>query len=448
MNRPEPWAAVVAETVWHLHHLIRIDTTNPPGGETAACRYLAAVLQEEGIASTIIEPAVGRASLVARLRGDGTAGPLLLLSHLDVVPAEPGHWSVPPFSGAVKNGFVWGRGAVDTKNLTAWELVCFLQLSRRSAELKRDIILAATADEEIDGELGVGWLVTHRPELLDAECGINEGGGYDLVVGERQFFTCQTAEKGVCRLELRARGQAGHGAVPHDDNAIGRLAASVARITRTLLPPHRTSTASGLVSALGTALDPAAQDSLWRIWDEDGWPRVAQLPFEQHLLRQLRSIVRNTATPTMLRAGSAINVIPSDAFAWLDGRTLPGFTPEELIAELHTLLDPGIQVEIVSANASRETAAQGPLFEAMRSAVARHARGAELVPFMSPGATDSRWLRERGVHMFGFKPVRHEPGAETTLLMHNHDERISVDNVEFGLAVLWDVISEVALRSA
>jgi len=398
LNAPRSdWGALTAEAIDHLRRLIQIDTTNPPGNEVEACRYLADVLSRDGIQATILESGPGRGNLVARLRGDGSKRPLLLLSHLDVVPAEPSYWHADPFGAAIKDEFIWGRGSVDTKNLTAWQLVCMLELRRTGAYLKRDVILVGTADEEAGGVHGAGWLVANHPDLLDAEYGLNEGGGYDMVVGGKRFFTCQTSEKELCWLILRAEGSAGHAAVPHRDNAVVHLAEAVARLGIADLPPHRTTTTDSFVDALGSAMLPAERSSLQQIWQPDGWSHVERLPLDAAVLRQLRSTVRNTATPTILQAGSAVNVIPTQAVARVDGRILPGQTPEGFAAEVQAVVGDRVHVEIAdTSHPTQESSPRGPFVDAVRAAIARHEPAAEVVPLMSLGATDSRYLRRRG----------------------------------------------------
>ncbi len=358
---------------------------------------------------------------------------------------SPPQWNKgsPGFPGEDGPGAAVAHGTVDTKSLTAWALTCCLLLRRHGLRMKRDLIFAATADEEVDGELGLGWLVANRPDLLlDAEFGINEGGGYELQVAGRRFFTYQTSEKSVCRLQLHAIGEAGHGAVPHDDNAVVHLTSAVSRMTARLLPPRRTPTVEALVATLSRAMSDAGLPALDGIWEADGWSSSRLAHLDRSLLGQLDCMVRDTVAPTRLQAGSATNVIPSEAFAWIDGRLLPGRTPEAFVADLRTIVGERVAVEVVESNTSIESPTSGPLVEMMRAAVQRHVPGAELVPLMSLGATDSRYLRERGIPMYGFKPMQYEAGAEPTRLMHNHDERISVANVEFGLQVLWDVVTQ------
>ncbi|MDE3090281.1 MAG: M20/M25/M40 family metallo-hydrolase, partial [Chloroflexota bacterium] len=224
--------AIRDEATRYLQDLIRIDTTNPPGNETKAAEYLAAVFKREGIEPTILESAPGRGNLVARLKGDGRAAPLLLMVHIDVVPAEADQWTHPPFGGDIADGYLWGRGTLDTKELAAMELMAMLLLKRDTARkpLARDIIFMANADEEAGGRLGAGWMVKEHPDLIRAEYAINAGGGFGLDILGQRFFTCQVAEKGTARFAMRTRGRPGHGSQPHRDNSVLKLADAIQRI--------------------------------------------------------------------------------------------------------------------------------------------------------------------------------------------------------------------------
>src|SRR5438876_309204 len=241
-NLTPNWQTLNEECIRHLQALIRLDTSNPPGIEIIAARYIQQQLEAEGIPCEIAESAPGRANLRAVLRGDGTARPLLLMSHLDVVPAEPEFWTHPPFSGEIVDGYVWGRGATDMKQWTAWHLSIFLSLARAGVPLKRDIVLLCTADEEDGSYMGIGWLAKHLPHWLDAEYGLSEGGGGEIQAGGRTFFPCRVAEKGVCRFHLRAHGSPGHASRPHRDNAIVKLGAALEHIGSNDLPLHATDT--------------------------------------------------------------------------------------------------------------------------------------------------------------------------------------------------------------
>ena len=238
---PIDWPAAAAETIRHLQALLRLDTTNPPGRELIAAEYLAAVLQGEGIEPRVFESTPGRASVIARLRGSGEAPPLLLYSHTDVVPAEPAYWTHPPFAGEIADGYVWGRGAVDMKNTVAQQLMVLLTLKRQGAPLRRDVIFAATADEEVGGRNGFGmsWLVLHHPDLLRAEFALSEVGGYNIEFAGRRVYLIQVAEKGVCWVKVRAHGRPGHAAQPHGDNAVLHLARGLTQLAADGLPYRR-----------------------------------------------------------------------------------------------------------------------------------------------------------------------------------------------------------------
>ena len=425
----------------YLRDLVRINTTNPPGNEKAAADYIANVLQAEGIESKILESAPGRASVVARLRGDGSQRPLLLLSHLDVVPADPSEWDQPPFEANVVDGYMYGRGTTDTKNLTAIELALVVTLKREGAPLKRDIILAGTADEEAGGEMGMDWLLQHHAAEFEAEYCINEGGGDGVKLGERWFYTCQTGEKGVCWMKVTAHGTPGHGSMPRSDNAVVRLCAAVARAGAAKLPLRKTQTVERLVEAvaavvpraLGDAVrgvfDPATEESALRLMD--GMPAVQSL---------LRATLHDTISPTMLEAGSKANVIPGTATATLDGRIMPGQTPDAFLAEVQELLGPDVKAELLVRSTGYESEPGSPLFDLMAQVLRERDPGSVLAPFLVPGATDGRMLAARGVKVYGFCPTKDEPGWQALEMAHAKNERISLANLSFASAVLYDIV--------
>jgi len=432
------------EAVRHLQNLVRINTTNPPGNETAAAQYLDGALRAEGYTPLMLESAPGRGDLIARFRGDGSLPPLLLFGHTDVVPAEPEHWTHPPFGGELADGFVWGRGVLDMKAMVTMELMTMLLLARHQARLKRDVIFAATADEEYEGKYGLGWLVREHPDLIRAEWGLSEFGGYSMTVGGRRIYPCQTAEKGVCWLKLIARGKPGHGAVPHDDNAVSKLTRTVDRVAHTRLPLHITPVASRYIRGVARAMG--------------GWQRIALLGLlspithdwalrqletrHQEQARPLAALFHNTATPTQLTAGNAPNVIPSTAEAILDGRLLPGFNRDSFLAELRPLLGPEIAFEVIEYGGPLEMPIDTPLFEAMTAGLRRHDPDAVVLPCMLAGATDAKFAAKLGIKSYGFSPLKLEPGEPFGELIHGHDERVSVNALGFGVQVLYEVVRD------
>jgi len=427
-----------------LRRLIRFDTTNPPGNELPAAEYVASILQQEGIEPVVLQSAPGRGNVLARLCGNGSARPLLLMSHIDVVPADPHEWDRPPFSAEVADGYVWGRGAVDTKQLTAMQLATMLTLKRENIPLKRDIVLAATADEEAGGVQGMGWLAQHHAEWFDCEYALNEGGGFGLDIWGQRFYVCQTGEKGVCWMKLTAHGKPGHGSIPHSDNAVAKLSAALARLSQAHLPQHRTNTVERLVRSVAAsqpfpvswllplALHPALEEPVLRYFEK-----------QSELVAVLRATLHNTVSPTMLQAGQKINIIPGEATAALDGRLMPGQQPEDLLREIRPHIGDEIEVEVVGRSLGYESEPASRLFDLIGDVLGQHDPGSNLVPYLVPGATDGRFLAERGVKVYGFSPARPEPDWPVLELAHGRNERISLDNMEFGTHVLYDIVRRI-----
>ena len=260
------WPEAAAETIRHLKALLRLDTTNPPGNEIIAAEYLAGVLRAEGFEPIVLESAPGRGNMIVRLKGSGEAPPLLLYSHTDVVPAEAVHWTHPPFAAEDADGYVYGRGAADMKDTVAEQLMVMLLLKRSGVPLRRDVIFAATADEEIGGQngYGVSWLARHHLDLIRAEFGLSEIGGYNLNYAGKQVYLIQVAEKGVCWLKVRATGKPGHGSIPHDDNAVLHLARALNRLAGEGLPYHLTDPAAGFLDAVAKAVGSSPMAPLLR----------------------------------------------------------------------------------------------------------------------------------------------------------------------------------------
>jgi acetylornithine deacetylase/succinyl-diaminopimelate desuccinylase-like protein len=435
------WDAIRNEATQYLQDLIRIDTTNPPGNETKAAEYLASVLQREGIEPTILESVPGRGNLVARLKGDGRAAPFLMMAHLDVVPAEADKWTHPPFSGSIADGFLWGRGALDTKELVAMELIALLLLKRAGKSLARDIIFMANADEEAGGRMGAGWMVQQHPDLIRAEYAINEGGGFGLEILGQRFFTCQTAEKGTARFVMRARGKPGHGSLMSRDNAVLKLADAIHKISPAEMPMHLTPTVKFFLEGVAAKLGKPFEIGLRAILDpKKHRAAMNALPLDEGLRTMIHAMLHNTVTPTMLNAGAKINVIPSVAEARCDARVLPGQTARDLLGELRAVIGDEIEIEFLDDTPALESNHRTPLFDAITRVMARHAPHAPVLPYLVVGATDARHIRKLGTQVYGFAPMFAPPSELDRV--HGHDERISIDNLAFGTRVLYEVVSE------
>ncbi len=437
------WNLVRDEATRYLQDLIRIDTTNPPGNEIKAAEYLAGVLKREGIEPTILESAPGRGNLVARLKGDGRAAPLLLMVHIDVVPAEADQWTHPPFGGDIADGFLWGRGTLDTKELAAMELMVLLMFKRDAARkpLARDIIFMANADEEAGGRLGAGWMVKEHPDLIRAEYAINEGGGFGLDILGQRFFTCQVAEKGTARFAMRTRGRPGHGSQPHRDSSVLKLADAIQKIGAAEFPHHATATVKLFIESVAAKLGKPYERDLLALLDAKKYRAMMErLPLDEGMRSMFYAMLHNTVTPTMLHAGSKVNVIPSVAEAKCDARVLPGQSSHDLLHELRAVIGNDVEIEFMDDTPALESAYQTPLFDTIARVMARHQPKAPVLPYLVVGATDARHVCKLGTHVYGFSPML-APTSELDRV-HGHDERISIDNLAFGTRVLYEVVNE------
>lgn len=433
------------ECVRHLQALIRLDTSNPPGNEIIAVEYIRQQLAEAGVESEVVESEPGRANLRAVLKGDGSERPLLLMSHTDVVPVEPEFWTQQaPFSGEIDGGYVWGRGAVDMKQWVAWHLTIFLDLARRGVPLKRDIVLLCTADEEDGSYKGMRWIAENMPEWLDGEYGLSEGGGGEMQVKGRSFFPCRVAEKGACRFRLHAQGSPGHASRPHNDNAIVKLGVALGKLGSYQMPIQPSDIVRGMLERIFED-EPRAEDKVNDLLND--WTFEVALensPFSPATRLTLNAQLRNTAAPTILhQAGSRINVIPSTAEADVDGRVLPGVSMEEFAQQVVEIVGPDVEVEVYEYWPGSASSFDTDLFRVMQN-VTKELTGATLVPFMATGASDGRFAEPLGVDVYGFGLMRDEPGAAPSALMHAHDERISLANVQLGLRALYETVVRIA----
>lgn len=435
------WTAIRDQVTKLLRDLIRFNTTNPPGNELACVEYIAASLRQEGIEPVVLESAPGRGNVVARLKGDGSLPPLLLMGHVDVVPAEADKWKHPPFSGDLVDGVVWGRGATDMKNMVAFELMTFLLLKRNGVPLKRDVIFMATADEETGGRMGAAWMVQNHPDLIQAEYAINEGGATSIVIGDTVFFVCSTAEKGSARFTLRAHGQPGHASLPHKQHAILTLSKALVKLIETPLPLHVTPSARAHIEALARGVrEPLRRDLLGLLDEATHADCLASLPVPDPTKRRLSASLHNTAVPTILRAGNKINVIPAEADCQVDCRILPGTTLESLEEELRAVVGHDVEIEFGPVAPPLECDPDSPLFETIREVIAERENGAIVVPGLITGGTDAKSISKLGTKVLGFVPLRYE-GPALTGLAHSHNERVSVANLEFGTRTLYETVT-------
>jgi acetylornithine deacetylase/succinyl-diaminopimelate desuccinylase-like protein len=444
------WEREGEDAVELLRALVRFDTSNPPGDEAECINFLAERLRQAGLEPELVEPAPRRANLVARLpaRDGGVLPPLLLNGHVDVVAAEAARWRHPPFAGEVHDGAVWGRGTVDMKQMVAMSATVLGLLARLGAPLRRDLLLAAVADEEAGCAMGSAYLVDHHPDKVRAGFALGEVGGFTLNLGRRPVYPVQVAEKGVCWLRARTRGATGHGSLPRADNAVVRLAEAVTRASRRL-PLHPSPEVRRFVAALADSQPRPARDLLPLLLR----PRLSNLVLDRMVreptaARGLNAVLRNTVSPTILRAGYKTNVIPGEAVAELDGRIAVGSSEQELLAELAALLGPDVELEVLRSIPPTVAPPDTELFEVIGAVVAEQHPGAVAVPSVTPGFTDAKYWSQLGATCYGFSPVRLEPSDGTFAdLFHGDDEHVPVAGFKAGLRMLADVVARFCLAS-
>jgi acetylornithine deacetylase/succinyl-diaminopimelate desuccinylase-like protein len=421
--------------------LLRIDTTNPPGNELRAAQLLAEELHAAGLEPTVMESAPTRGNVVARLRGTGQMPPLLLTAHLDVVEAEPSAWSHPPFCGEVHDGCLWGRGAIDMKNMAAMSVAILARLARERVKPDRDLIFAGVADEEAGCRHGSLWLCEHHPELVRSEFAIGEGGGFNLQVAGKTFFTVQVAEKGVCWVRATARGEPGHGSMPREDSAVLVLSEAIARLGREGLPLHSSAPVRAFVRSLASHLPAPLRPLIRMLGSPTMGPAVLNLLPDPSIRRAFRALLGNTASPTVIRAGNKINVIPGHAVAEIDGRVLPGQSREDFMRELRAVLGEDVELEVIHSLPPTVTEPkESSLYSIIDAVMAERAPEAPIIPFVLQGFTDAKAFTSLGAKWYGFAPVRLPPGLRFADMFHGHDERIPVEGLAWGTETLMEVV--------
>lgn len=429
------------EAIGLLQDYLRIDTTNPPGRELAAARFLAGILEREGIPCTIHESGPERANLVARFEGTGEKRPIMLLNHMDVVGVEPDKWSVDPFAGELRDGCIWGRGVLDMKGMGIQQLMALINLKRAGRRLSRDIIFVAVADEEQGGGYGARWMVEHHAAELDCEYIINEGsfGIGDIKGLKAPLFPCSSAEKGPLWLHIRCDGQSGHGSMPPAtaDHATHKLLAGLDRLQRRRKRLVLNPEVQALAAAVGDHLPVPGLGWFCRHLDHPlVWPWASRLFFRSP---QAAAMVCNTQSINVLRAGSKDNVVPSEAEAVVDFRLLPGVDPEVFLTRIRRILRiKGAHLETSLKDAASRSTTDTELWDVMDKVIKRHYPGAIFTPSLSSGFTDSRFFRNLGATAYGLMPVLIAPELISTV--HGHDERVEIKTYLEGIDILTEVL--------
>jgi acetylornithine deacetylase/succinyl-diaminopimelate desuccinylase-like protein len=441
------WARATAEAIEHLQRFLRVDTVNPPGNEMRLAVVIDGILGDAGIERTLLEPAPGRAALVARLRGTGVGGPLMLLAHLDVVGVEVSKWSCDPFGGIVRDGYVYGRGAIDDKGMLALNLQALLMLKRHVVDaggtLTRDVIFVATSDEEAGGRWGIDWLATHHPELVRAEFALNEGGRIRIVRGRRLYAAVQCAEKVPHILSVSASGPGGHAAVPRPDNPVVRLGRALAAIGAHREPVRVLPTTRRFFGGLAAVWPDARERRAMADVASGSAVRIARGARVLAATPVFDAVLRNGISPTMLRGGVRANVIPAEVSATLNVRTLPGQSVEALARRLRRAVgDRAVTIEVSAhGHDAPPSDVRSPMFAAIAESIESLDPRTAVVPYLSTGATDSARLRRMGVKAYGLLPFPLDQGDEER--MHAHDERVSVESLAYGVRLVYGVVGRM-----
>ena len=426
------------ETITLCQEMIRIPSVNHgegQGDEKAMAEYVASKLAEVGIKSELIETAPNRVNVVAKVEGADQNRPgLVLHGHIDVVPANAADWSVDPFSGVIKDGFIWGRGAVDMKDMDAMILATVRMWQRIGYKPPRNILLVFFADEEAGSNYGSRWLVKHRPEIFDGYSeAVSEVGGFSVTItGEHRLYLIEAAQKGIQWMRLTAKGSAGHGSFINQDNAVTKVADAVSRIGKYEWPQLETKTSSfffrKIAELTGDKYDPKNVK-----------------PLLHHLgdaVKMLGATISNTANPTMLEAGYKVNVIPQSASAMIDGRFLPGHE-NQLQETIKKLAGDEIEIEILTRDIALEVEFAGPLVKAMCDAISGEDSAGIPVPYLMSGGTDNKALHDLGIVGYGFSPLKLPEDLDFFALFHGVDERVPIEGLKFGVRVLYEFLENV-----
>jgi acetylornithine deacetylase/succinyl-diaminopimelate desuccinylase-like protein len=435
------WDQLLEEATHHLQAYLRIKTVNPPGDEVDGAKFFKINFDAESIPCQLFEPSPGRGNLLATLKGSEKKRPILLLNHIDVVPAEKERWEVDPFEGIIKDGYFYGRGALDNKSMGIVEMMVLLILKREKISLARDILFLATADEETGGRWGVQWAMENVPPLRESEYALNEGGYIILnEAGAPDRYEISNGQKVIFQLKLKAEGTSGHASMPHPDNPNVKLVHALEAVTKWETPYN----ILPMVKEFFLKMAPKQPPDERRFF-EDIEKGLRDPAFSKRFTSNpiYNAMVRDTLSLTILRGGSKTNVIPSESTAALDCRLIPGSSKENFLKEIKRRLGGDIEIEgRVESQSIPPSPLDTDLFIAIQKVAAQNDPGCPVVPLLLPGATDSRFLREKGIITYDFCPFRLT--EKELLRVHGNNERIAIENLRFGMRIMVEIIKEIA----
>ena len=435
------WDQLLEEATRYLQEYIRIQTVNPPGNEIEGANFFERIFEKESVPYQIFEPSPGRGSILATLKGNGKKKSVLLLSHIDVVPAEKGRWEVDPFAGVIKDGYLYGRGTLDDKFMGIIEMMAVLILKRQRIPLKRDILFFATADEEMGGGLGVKWGMENIPALKESEFALNEGG-YILIneAGVADRYEISSGQKVIFQLQLKTEGTSGHASMPTPDNPNVKLLRALGEVTKWETPFKILPMVKEYFSKIAPKQSP--ED---RPFYEDIEKGLKNPAFARKLTSNpiYNAMVRDTVVLTVLQGGSKANVIPSESSATFDCRLIPGTSKEDFLEEIKRRSGEGVEIKALAESQSiLPSPLDTDLYKAIQKSAAQNDPGCPVVPLLLPGATDSRFLRDKGMIAYDFCPYRLT--EKDLLRVHGNNERVALDNLRFGMKMMVEILKEIA----
>ena len=421
-----------------LQQLIRFNTTNPPGNEKACIEYINQLLKAVGFEPALIAKDPNRPNLIARLKGNNDAPPLLMYGHVDVVTTEKQAWRHPPFEGKISDGYIWGRGALDMKGGVAMILAAFLKSKAENLKPAGDIVFAALCDEEAGGNFGAKHLVTHYPELFSGiQFAIGEFGGCATYIGRQKFYPIQVAEKQACWMEIKIKGPGGHGAIPIKGSAMAKAATLINRLDRMHLPPHITTVPEQMIHTIASAM-PFAQGLILRQLLKPALTgKILDLLGEKG--NSFRPMLYNTVNPTIIRGGDKINVIPAEISIQLDGRLVPGFSPSDFISELRRVVGKEVVFEIISHDPYPAQPDMG-MFDFLCDIIREADPEGIPMQMLLPGVTDGRFFSRLNIQTYGFTPMNLSPDFNFFKTIHAADERVPVKAIQFGANTIYRLL--------
>ena len=421
-----------------LQRLIRFNTTNPPGNEVECIRFIQGMLEEVGVSSTIVAKDEQRPNLVARLKGRGNAAPLLLQGHVDVVTTAHQEWKYPPFEGVEADGYIWGRGALDMKGGVAMMLAAFARAAAEDTDLPGDVILTILSDEEVGGHYGARYLVEEHAHLFDGvRYALGEFGGFTMYLGGKRFYPIQVQEKQCSTIQATLRGPGGHGSLPLRGGAMARLGHMLHTLDTHRLPVHIVPVTELMIKGIAGAMPEPLQSLLLQLLDPTRTDEVLDMLGD--VGQTLDALLHNTVNATIVQGGAQINVIPSQIVVQMDGRLLPGFTPENVLAELRTLLGDEVELEAPYFDPGQSQANLG-LYNTLASILQEDDPAGVPIPYMMPAVTDGRFFGRLGIQTYGFLPVRLPEDFSFMQTIHAADERIPVEAMQAGTSAVYRVL--------